>query len=261
MAIQELTTPGVLARFRVRLARASQRLLVLDYDGTLAPFAAERHAVRMYPGVARHLRRIADTGTAIAFVTGRSARELAACLPWSGMEIFGAHGRERLTRDGRLEQLPLAAEVLRALDCIDRQLVASGLGDSIERKHGTLAVHWRRQSPDQQRRTDWQVRKIAQSLPDTIVMMPFDGGIEFCSPGASKGTALTALLKHHAGAVCAYLGDDMTDEDAFAALPPGGLGVLVRSDVRTTGAAVWLRPPEDLLAFFTMWQESTATRS
>lgn len=258
--MQELTTPGVLARFLSQLAGAQARLLVLDYDGTLAPFTDDRDQTQLYPGVAPLLQQIIDRGTTLAFITGRRAPELAARLPWAHVEIFGTHGRERLTTDGRLQEVLIPTETLQALARIDHQLAACGLADTIERKHGTLAVHWRRASPSARAHIDRQLEPIVASLPPTIVATPFDGGLEFCSGGVSKGTALTALLADHAGATCAYLGDDQTDEDAFAALPPDGLGLLVRVDRRATRAAVWLRPPEDLLTFLGMWATSGTAR-
>jgi len=53
--------------------------------------------------------------------------------------------------------------------------------------------------------------------------------------------------------VCAYLGDDRTDEDAFLAIAPHGVGVLVRPELRETAAAWWLRLPEELLEFLDDW--------
>jgi trehalose-6-phosphatase len=44
-----------------------------------------------------------------------------------------------------------------------------------------------------------------------------------------------------------YLGDDLTDEDAFRALPADGVGVLVREQYRPTAADFWVVPPEGLL--------------
>ena len=55
-------------------------------------------------------------------------------------------------------------------------------------------------------------------------------------------------------AATAYLGDDLTDEDAFKAIGNRGLAVLVRAEHRPTAAHVWIRPPQELLAFLTQWQ-------
>ena len=55
----------------------------------------------------------------------------------------------------------------------------------------------------------------------------------------------------------AYLGDDLTDERAFAALGTRGLSVLVRPAWRPTRARAWLRPPEEVRAFLACWLRCT----
>ncbi|MGH9571319.1 MAG: hypothetical protein ACRD4F_16865, partial [Candidatus Angelobacter sp.] len=51
----------------------------------------------------------------------------------------------------------------------------------------------------------------------------------------------------------AYLGDDLTDEDAFQAINGRGLSVLVRPAWRSTTAQAWLRPPGELIQFLNDW--------
>jgi trehalose-6-phosphatase len=57
-------------------------------------------------------------------------------------------------------------------------------------------------------------------------------------------------------AAVAYLGDDFTDEDAFVAVKPRGLAVLVRPEFRETAADVWIRPPRELIAFLKRWRDA-----
>ncbi|HSM51613.1 MAG TPA: trehalose-phosphatase, partial [Thermoanaerobaculia bacterium] len=81
-------------------------------------------------------------------------------------------------------------------------------------------------------------------------LLPFAEGLELRADGIHKGRAVAALLAEMPpGCAVAYLGDDRTDEDAFAALPPGGLGLLVAERPRPTRATAWLRPPGELLGF------------
>ena len=51
----------------------------------------------------------------------------------------------------------------------------------------------------------------------------------------------------------AYLGDDLTDEDAFVAVGSQGNSILVRGEIRASFARFWLRPPEELLVFLDAW--------
>ncbi|NIP26121.1 MAG: trehalose-phosphatase, partial [Phycisphaerae bacterium] len=74
--------------------------------------------------------------------------------------------------------------------------------------------------------------------------------LELRVPGRDKGDAVgTILAEMNQDAVTAYLGDDLTDEDAFKAIKGKGIGILVREELRSTAADVWIRPPEELLTF------------
>ena len=84
----------------------------------------------------------------------------------------------------------------------------------------------------------------------------FYGGVEFIIPGVIKVTAVNEIFAIYPyQTVGAYLGDDLTDEDAFRALPETALGVLVRKEPGDTAAAVRITPPEGLLAFLDRWIE------
>ncbi|MEO8630619.1 MAG: trehalose-phosphatase, partial [Betaproteobacteria bacterium] len=85
-------------------------------------------------------------------------------------------------------------------------------------------------------------------------VLDFESGIELRAHGRTKAHAVATLLQESNRDIpAAYLGDDLTDEDAFAALAGHGLSVLVRSQKRETAAQAWLRPPEELLAFLQRW--------
>ena len=90
-----------------------------------------------------------------------------------------------------------------------------------------------------------------------VKLLEFDGGLELLASGRSKADAVVSLLQESPPETpSAYLGDDVTDEDAFAAIRGKGLGVLVRPQQRESLAQVWLRPPQELLAFLHRWQRA-----
>ena len=92
--------------------------------------------------------------------------------------------------------------------------------------------------------------------------MEFDGGLELRALGHNKHHAVKTVLSETPGdSVVAYLGDDLTDEDAFAAVKIAhGLAVLVRSEPRSTRADLWIQPPEELVVFLDRWREHRAAR-
>lgn len=247
----------VCVSFFERLRHAHQRVLLLDYDGTLAPFTADRTRAFPYRQIPELISRIMAANTRVVLISGRSAREL---LFLSGIhpqpEIWGSHGAERLFADGSYEVDSPTAEHRLALQSARHALIAEGFTDRIESKPGSIAVHWRGLSTAQRRVTQAAARRIGEkvSREHGLEVLPFDGGLEVRAPGKTKGDAVRTILSEaRRDVAAAYLGDDQTDENAFRAIKGRGLAVLVRPEQRPTAADVWLRPPEELVRFLQDW--------
>ena len=96
--------PQVLEFFFRNFTPQTTPLLLLDYDGTLAPFRKDRFQARPWAGVREILSAIQEQGsTRIAFITGRPGGEIAPLLGIQGIEVWGLHGAEHLFPDGRRE--------------------------------------------------------------------------------------------------------------------------------------------------------------
>ena len=249
-----------------RLRSASQSVLMLDYDGTLAPFHIDRFAATPYPGVEDRLAMLsALSPVRLVLVSGRSAQELRDLLrPDIRVEIWGSHGREQLKSDGSYALFALNPKQQAALEQLGVEVSALGFAKTLEVKPTSLAIHWRSFEPamqEQIRSSVWSVfGRIAE--PDGMQLLPFDGGLELRSSDRTKGTAVGQILSEEPDQVpVAYLGDDLTDEDAFAALGSRGYSVLVRTEVRESFARFWLRPPEELVEFLDIWIASSQSHS
>lgn len=257
-----LAPPG--ERFFGAVAEAAARVLMLDYDGTLAPFVVERDQARPYRGVERALARILRAGgTRLVVVTGRALADLDALLAVEPRpEVWASHGWESRTSAGRYVRHPLPSRQQQGLVEALRGAQGSGIGPRCEVKPASIALHWRGLAPSEARRTESEARALWTPLEAThgLTLTEFDGGLELRVPGRHKGTAVREILAGlPSGAAVAYLGDDLTDEDAFRALPPGGLGVLVRAELRPSAAGAWLRPPGELLEFLNRWADVTGS--
>jgi len=254
-SLREVLTP-----FFSRLRVAARRILMLDYDGTLAPFTPDRLRAFPYPGVRELLQDILSLrNTRVAVISGRAVDEVSRLLNLSPKpEIWGSHGWEHLTTEGVYSLWPLDGPVENRLLEGKRRLDELGLADRREDKPASVAVHWRGASSEEagaireQAMAAWQPLTLGSSLE----IHPFDGGLELRVQGRHKGFAVDAILSdEQTETVAAYLGDDLTDEDAFRALSGRGLRVLVRTDYRATEADVWLRPPRELLEFLENWRD------
>ncbi len=261
MGLSRTVNPIAVGQFMNAVAESPGSALLLDYDGTLAPFCLNRRQALPYPGMTALLQEIVAHGrTRVVIVTGRNAQEVIPLLAiHPPLEIWGCHGLERLRPDGTRETPRVEEPVLQALADADRWLRHQGLHERAEFKTGAIAIHWRGLDEAAAAETRSQVLlgwlPIAQSTPTEL--LEFDGGIEIRMTGRDKGDAVRTILDEIGLEVpVAYLGDDMTDERAFLALGTLGLTVLVRPEWRKTAAALWIRPPEGLREFLTRWLQT-----
>jgi len=232
---------------------------MLDYDGTLAPFHVQPERAVPYPEVGSVLRRIVESGgTRIVVVSGRPADELPPLLGSAVRpEIWGAHGWERLMPDGRRAAQAPTADAQKALESAMTAIQAAlPEGARLERKLASIALHWRGLPTHagealRERAAELWAPIVREGAVETL---PFDGGLELRTVGCNKQYAVKAVLSETPpDSAIAYLGDDITDEDAFRAVKLRGIGVLVRPEFRETVADVWLRPPEELVGFMARW--------
>ena len=237
---------------------ASQKALLLDYDGTLAPFRIEPNEAEPYPGIREILNRIMRLpDVRLVIITGRWTKDLIPLLQLERQpEIWGSHGLERLNPDGSYEIESMDEQHLDGLVAADEWIEEVGLSSRCEKKPGCLAIHWRGLDKKKVK----EIRNVVEPRWSTLAqtwqlsLQEFDGGLELRVPARDKGDAVRTILQEmNQDAVAAYLGDDLTDEYAFRAIKGRGIGILVREELRPTVADLWIIPPEELLTFLSGW--------
>ena len=257
---QILQSQFKLEHFWEKLSGAPRALLMLDFDGTLSPLVAQRGEAKLYPGVRELLLAlIRQDEEQLRIVSGRDIDDLRKRLGLeSPPELWGCHGWQRQRRNGECTHQAMSKRAIRAFELAANVADNAGCSEQIERKSFSLAVHWRGVADSERRRLQKEVvgpwRKLCRD--DGLVLVPFDGGAELRCPGITKGSVVRLLMEEAKGAEMAYLGDDLTDEDAFAALGSEGLKVLVRPRLRDTRADLWLQPPDELLWFLEQWLQA-----
>lgn len=261
--MQILTKELALEQFFEQVTRAPQRALLLDYDGTLAPFRMERMEAVPYPGVRDRLHELLEAGhSRVILISGRMVEEVKQLSGLShAVEIWGAHGWERLMPDGRFELAPMQPEMREALDDAADFVIASRLQSFSERKPASVAFHtrplWEDGGEEGGRLVQEEWERIAADAGMTVEV--FDGGFELRAPGRDKGVAVRTILSElNPESAVAYLGDDRTDEDAFRVLRQqrvalNHIGVVVREVFRPTEADLWIEPPGEMLSFIDRW--------
>jgi len=197
-----------------RLQGAKHAVLMLDYDGTLAPFCRERDRAVPYPGVGERLVRLMKLhDNRLIIVSGRWSRDLKPLLSLKTFpEIWGCHGAERVFPDGREVVRPIGERAVTGLVAIDEWARGQGLTAFLERKPTSVAFHWRGHP---QR----EIQRIRKTIVDrwelqlagyALQIHEFDGGLEVSVEGVSKAEAVREVLTELPNGVpLAYLGDDL----------------------------------------------------
>jgi trehalose 6-phosphate phosphatase len=223
--------------------------LFLDVDGTLLEIAETPDTVRVPARLKEVLGRAATLESgALALVSGRRIADLDALFsPWR-FAAAGLHGIERRDALGRHSVAAVNPEPLRL---IRRELVALALRHptvQVEDKELTLAVHFRRAPELASSLQTWLDSLVAASGRELHVQ-PGKCVLEIKPSGINKRTAIEAFMGEppFRGRRPVFVGDDLTDEDGFAAVnAQGGLSIRV-GDPRPTCARFGLRHVDDVM--------------
>jgi trehalose 6-phosphate phosphatase len=202
--------------------------LFLDVDGTLVDFAPTPGGVTVAPGLIDHIERLQAKHGAVAFVSGRPIAQIDSLFAPLRLPAAGIHGLERRRADGTvLRNDP--SDTLASLKAPLATLAETYEGVLLEDKGLTLAVHYRL-APDRGPFVRETVGALVAPLAAELRVLDGNMVVEIKPRSADKGKAVAAFMTESpfAGRTAFYLGDDVTDEDAFAAVNAlDGVSVLV----------------------------------
>ncbi|MGD9600678.1 MAG: trehalose-phosphatase [Gammaproteobacteria bacterium] len=206
--------------------------LFLDFDGTLVPIAARPSAVRWRPLLGAQLRRLERAlDGALAVVSGRSIEDLGRIIAPTSVMLAGLHGLEQIDAQGNHVRSapaePLPANIGDRL----RALTGPRPGLELEEKGPSVAVHYRH-APHLAGQVRSELDRIVGELGPHWMLQTGKMVVELRPAGRDKGTVIGEFLEgapFH-GRTPVYVGDDDTDEAAFAVVNArGGISVKVGS--------------------------------
>ena len=227
-----------------QLACTPQLLVACDYDGTIAPIVADPMKARPLRDTSVALRSLAALPqTNVAVISGRSLRDLAMLsrLP-AEIHLVGSHGTE-FDIDFALDLDPeLRARRSVLLDQLTT-LVDRHRNLTLEKKPASVAVHYRNVEPSEVETILRRLGEIAESIGELVVR---HGKMvcELLLLPTDKGQALGTVRATVGATAVMFLGDDITDEDAFATLHGPDLAVKVGDG--TTIAPFAVGSPNDV---------------
>lgn len=216
----------------VEAARSARALdLFLDYDGTLMPFTSTPDLAAPDDDVRELLRSLAAReGTRVHMLSGRRRGDLERWFGDLGIGLYAEHGLwlRPPGQDWTMLTEPVAKwkdKVRPIMEVFENRVP----GSFIEEKTAALVWHYRDAEPEfaleQARELRLDLMAVLSNVP--VEVLQGERIVEVRMHGVHKGAVVQRILSERPGGVAVALGDDRTDEDMFAALPPDGYAIHV----------------------------------
>jgi trehalose 6-phosphate phosphatase len=229
-----------------RLHAAKHIALLLDFDGTIVPIQPRPEMVRLGLPTRRLIGRLAKhSQVSVCIVSGRRLADLRRRAKVSGVRYVGLHGWE----SDRKPSSPLDDKNVGQVQRLIAEQLGFLPGIRVEDKGLSFAVHYRGAAGGVARLARSLLHKILKPFEPYLQVLNGKKVWEVLPPEVQgKGRAVRLLLAElpH-GTLPIYVGDDTTDESAFAELRRG-ITVRVGKHRRTT-ARFYLRSPDEVVAF------------
>ncbi|MBS4729474.1 trehalose-phosphatase [Mycobacterium sp. SM1] len=249
-------------------------LVCLDYDGTLSEIVADPAAATLVDGAAEALQQLAAQ-CPVAILSGRDLADIRERVGLAGIWYAGSHGFELIGPDGSAHHNTAASAAIPLLESAAAALsdaLSPVPGVRVEHKRFAVAVHYRNVATEQVGEVIAAAHRIGKQhglrITNGRKVVELRPDIDW-----DKGTALGWIrdrIPQTGRVIPIYIGDDLTDEDAFDAIRLSGIGIAVRHDEdadRPTAAAFTLRNPTEVRDFihrggnWLAYEQQTYTRA
>ena len=236
-------------------------VIFFDYDGTVTPIVSHPKDAILSEEMKNTLIKLSNQCT-LAVISGRGLNDIKSLVGIKGIHYAGSHGYEIEGPSIKMEHEP-ALEFVKIFDILEEELtnqLKDVDGALVERKKFSIALHYRNVSDKESYLVENAADKAVEKY--TKVRKSYGKKVYELQPDLewNKGKALEWLMEalhiEKQGSKIFYIGDDITDEDAFSAIKTYGIGILVGSDARNTGAQYRLSDVTQTLRFLEILSSS-----
>jgi trehalose 6-phosphate synthase/phosphatase len=242
---------AVIEKIQNDFKKAEKRLILLDYDGTLSPFAKLPGEAKPDVKLISFLKELSnDPHNEVVIISGRDAETLQNWLGHLDLNFVAEHGVFTKFRTGEWEsQTSVPEEWKEQIRPMLETYVTRCAGSMIEEKKHTLSWHYRNTHPEL---GFVRSRELLNNLMQLIANKPvqvIDGNkvIEVRLAGLDKGVTALRIFEQYSPDFTLCIGDDTTDEDMFKAL--SGKGYTIKIGTGTTSADYNILTQAEVLPF------------
>ena len=240
------------------LISAKKPAFFLDYDGTLTPIVKKPEDAVLSDEMRNTLEKLSERFT-VAVVTGRDKEDVQQFIKLDQIIYSGSHGYVTSGPDGLFMEHEDAEKIKKGLDMVEEEL--NGIfgdakeGVQIDRKKYAIAVHYRNAT---KQATDKVFEVVKDLLEKHDEYKKGEGKrVVEIKPNIDwhKGKAVLWIMERLGidkddDIIPVFIGDDVTDEDAFEALKNKGIGILVENHGQDTAASYSLKNVYQVRVFF-----------
>ncbi len=252
-----IALPSALEHVDDIIQRIQHKHLVvfLDYDGTLTPIVDRPDRALLSASMRQTLIELAGC-CLVMIISGRDRADVRRLVQLDDIFYAGSHGFDIAGPHGQQMTCERGENFLPVFDRIEQELLqrlARVEGVLVERKKFSIAVHVRSIAPDEEGMVEATVDDVLRRYPD--LRKGYGKKVFELQPRLDwhKGKAVLWLLQtlnlDESAVLPIFIGDDLTDEDAFRTLTDRGIGIVVEAGTRPTAADYVLKHPEEVQSF------------
>ena len=231
-----------IAKIQQEYQRSKKRLLLLDYDGTLAPFTKEPALAKPSSELIEQLRQMAaDQRNEVVVISGRDEKTLDEWLGHLRISLVAEHGASVKFKGGEWQkEFNLQPGWKDSIRPIMQLYVTRCAGSILEEKENTLAWHYRNTASDLGFNRSRELMNAISQLTTNTSLQIIDGNkvLEVRQAGVDKGTIAMKLLRNFEPDFVFCIGDDATDEDMFSLLKNKAFTLRIGNEVTAADFSV-----------------------
>ena len=230
----DVNTPKIDAKNQLKIVdafqKAKRKTILLDYDGTLVPFHENPEAATPDQQLIELLQALCkQPNTDLAIISGRDQSFMSHWLGDLTLTLVAEHGHYVKPKEKKWKGLTRGdKQWMSDVMPIFESFMDRTPGTFIEEKHNSLVWHYRKTDPELAAGRVVELKTVLSSLiSDQLSVMDMDKALEVVDRQIDKGTAVAEIigLNHYDFILC--IGDDVTDENMFSALPDSAFTIKV----------------------------------